>query len=180
MTGQVNFVRQQGFRDATSEGCSLLYPALMWQPRIIAALVLVGLVFQWWPYFLAQCALLWWNALLPRFNVFDALYNRFGAKPKGLPRLVPAPGPRRFAQGVAGTFMLAIALSLASDRIVLAWVFEGFLLAALAALIFGRFCLGSYAFHLFTGQAGFANRTLPWSRDDSSAGAPNPAKGGSW
>jgi hypothetical protein len=37
------------------------------------------------------------------------------------------------------------------------------LLAALAALIFGRFCLGSYLFLLFTGQVEFANRTLPWA-----------------
>jgi hypothetical protein len=35
---------------------------------------------------------------------------------------------------------------------------------ALAALIFGRFCLGSYLFLLFTGRLGFANRTLPWAR----------------
>jgi uncharacterized protein DUF4395 len=178
MTGQVNFVRQQGFRDATSEGCSVLYPALMWQPRIMTGLVLAGLVLQWWPYFLALCALLWWNALLPRLNVFDALYNHFGARPKGLQRLGSAPGPRRFAQGIAGTFMLAIALSLATGRILLAWTLEGFLLAALAALIFGRFCLGSYAFHVFTGQAGFANRTLPWSRGNPSEGAPDAGKGG--
>jgi hypothetical protein len=32
-------------------------------------------------------------------------------------------------------------------------------------LIFGRFCLGSYLFLLLTGQARFANRTLPMGSD---------------
>ena len=166
MTAKLNFVRQQGFRDASPEACSFQYPALMWQPRIIGILVLVGLAFQAGPYFLALAALLWWNVILPAFNPFDALYNGLVAKPKGLPRLNPAPGPRRFAQGVAGTFMLAIGLSLLFEVSLLAYALEGLLLAALGALILGRFCLGSYLFFLFTGQFGFANRTLPWSRGE--------------
>jgi hypothetical protein len=36
------------------------------------------------------------------------------------------------------------------------------LLVALGALIFGAFCLGSYVFHLLTGNGEFAKRTLPW------------------
>jgi len=164
MTAQVNFVRQQGFREVSPEACVHLYSALMWQPRAIGGLVLVGLVFQAWFYFIALSALLWWNVALPHFNLFDALYNHFIAKPKGLPRLVPAPGPRRFAQFMAGTFMLAIGLSLLFGWHTLAWAVEAILVVALGALIFGRFCLGSYLFLIFTGQRGFANRTLPWSR----------------
>jgi hypothetical protein len=87
-------------------------------------------------------------------------------KGKGLPRLDPAPGPRRFAQALAGTFMLAIGLSLLSGWTILAWTLEALLLTALGALIVGRFCLGSYLFLLFTGQGGFANRTLPWARTE--------------
>jgi hypothetical protein len=165
-TANVNFVRQQGFRDASPEACSFQYPALMWQPRAIGILVLVGLAFQAGPYFLVLAALLWWNVILPALNPFDALYNRLIAKLKGLPRLNAAPAPRRFAQGLAGTFLLAIGLSLLFDVRWLAYTLEGLLLAALVALIFGRFCLGSYLFFLFTGQLGFANRTLPWSRNE--------------
>ena len=167
MRAEINFVRQQGFRNASPEACSYQYPALMWQPRAIGILVLLGLVFQAWPYFLALGALLWWNLALPDLNPFDALYTHLVAKPKGLPRLGPAPSPRRFgAQGLSGTLMLAIGLSLFSGWRTLAWGLEAFLVAALAALIFGRFCLGSYLFLLFTGQAGFANRTLPWARTE--------------
>jgi hypothetical protein len=61
---------------------------------------------------------------------------------------------------MAGTFMLGIALSLFFGWSMLVWVFEALLLAALAALTFGRFCLGSYLFLLFTWKARFANQTL--------------------
>jgi uncharacterized protein DUF4395 len=164
MTAEQNFVRQQGFREAPSEACAYQYPALMWQPRVIGALVVVGLALQSWLYFIGLAALLGWNALLPRLNPFDASYNSLVAKPRGLPLLGPAPGPRRFAQAMAGTFLLVIGLSLARGWNLLAWGVEGALILALVALIFGRFCLGSYLFLVFTGQAGFASRTLPWAR----------------
>jgi hypothetical protein len=66
---------------------------------------------------------------------------------------------------MAGTFMLLIGLTLLSGWRALALSVEALLLLALAALIFGRFCLGSYILLLLTGQTGFANRTLPWARD---------------
>jgi uncharacterized protein DUF4395 len=161
---ELNFVRQQGLKDASPEACAYQYPALMWQPRAIGVLVVVGIALQYSPYFLALSALLFWSAGVPGLNPFDALYNRFAARPKGLPRLAPAPGPRRFAQALAATFTLAIGLALLAGWDALAWALEGFLLAALGALIFGRFCLGSYLFLVLTGQSGFANETLPWAR----------------
>ncbi len=166
MTAKLNFIRQQGFRDASPAACDYQFPALMWQPRAIGILVLVGLVLQTSFYFLALSALLWWNVILPTLNPFDALYNTLVAKPRGVPPLSPAPAPRRFAQAMAGSFMLGIGLSLLFGWSILAWALQALLLAALAALIFGRFCLGSYVFLLFTGQIGFANRTLPWAPTD--------------
>jgi uncharacterized protein DUF4395 len=166
VTAAINFVRQQGFRDEAPDSCGLRYPALMWQPRVIGGLVVVGLLSQSWPWFGALGALLWWNALVPRLNPFDAAYNRLVAAPKGRPPLGAAFPPRRFSQGMAGTFMLAIALSLRFGPRPLAWAVEGALVLALAALIFGRFCLGSWFFHVVTGQVGYANRTLPWAHPD--------------
>lgn len=176
MTAKLNFIRQQGFRDASPKACDYQYPALMWQPRVIGILVLVGLVLQAWLYFLALSALLWWNVVLPALNPFDALYNHLVAKPKGVPRLSPAPAPRRFAQAMAGSFMLAIGLSLLSGLSFLSWTLEALLLGALGALIFGRFCLGSYLFLLFTGEFDFAKRTLPWARIEQ-PGAPSDYPG---
>jgi hypothetical protein len=166
MSADVNFVRQQGFKDASPVTCVYQYSALMWQPRAIGILALLGVITQSWPYFLALSALLWWNVVFPRLNPFDALYNRFVAVRRGLAPLGPAPGPRRFAQAMAGTFMLAIGLALLAGWRIFAWTVEAFLLAALAALVFGRFCLGSYLFLLFTRQVAFAHRTLPWARAD--------------
>ncbi len=163
-SAQINFVEQQGFRDA--DACAHLYPALMFQPKLIGILVIIGLVLQSWSFFLTLSAILWWNVLVPDMNLFDALYNRLIAVPKVLPRLASAPAPRRFAQGMAATFMLAIGTSLLLGWLVVAWTLEGFLVAALSALIFGKFCLGSYVFHLIRHDGEFANRTLPWVRRD--------------
>lgn len=164
MALKLNFVRQQGFQDASPDSCSYQFPALMWQPRAMGILVLIGLILQSGPYFLALSAILWWNVIVPSLNPFDALYNLFVARPQGLPRLTPALAPRRFSQGMAGTFMLAIGLALVYGQTYIAWAIEALLVVALTALILGGFCMGSYFYWLFTRHADFANRTLPWSR----------------
>src|SRR5262249_18465725 len=106
----------------------------------------------------------WWNVLVPALNPFDRLYGALIGARRGLPPLTPAPAPRRFAQGMAATFTLVIGTSLLAGWSMLAWVLEALLVVALGALIFGKFCLGSYVFHLLTGNGAFAGRTLPWSR----------------
>jgi hypothetical protein len=47
---------------------------------------------------------------------------------------------------------------------VTAIVLQGLLIAAVGALVLGRFCLGSFVFHLLRGHAALARRTLPWAR----------------
>jgi Domain of unknown function (DUF4395) len=161
---RINFVKQQGFEDASVRSCDFQYPALMFQPRLIGVLVLAGVLLQSAPLFLTLSAILWWNALMPRLNPFDGLYNRLVASRKGLPPLTAAPAPRRFSQGMAATFMLLIGVFLRAGWNTLAWVFEALLLVALGALIFGAFCMGSFVFHLVTGNSEYAKRTLPWAR----------------
>ena len=161
---EFNFVRQQGCREPSPSGCGYQYSALMWQPRVTAVIVAVGLIWQIAPLFLAMSAVLWWNVLLPRMNLFDALYNALVAAPPTRPRLSPAPAPRRFSQGMAASFMLGIGVSILMGWTMAAYIFEGFLVAALSALIFAKFCLGSYIFYLVTGRADYANQTLPWAR----------------
>ncbi|SRR6266545_128881 len=39
----------------------------------------------------------------------------------------------------------------------------GLIAVAFAALLFGRFCLGAYVYHLLKGNVAFANGTCPWS-----------------
>ena len=166
MTGsaKLNFVRQQGLEDAKEDECVTCFPALMFQPKLVGILVVVALLLQSGPLFLLLAAILWWNVVLPSLNPFDALYNRLIAGPRQYPLLGPAPKPRRFAQGMAGTFMLAIGICLLSGWFPVAWILQGLLIVALSALIFGRFCLGSYIYYLLRGNVEFANRTLPWAR----------------
>jgi hypothetical protein len=161
---KMNFVEQQGFGRMEDAACERQFSALMFQPRAIGVLSLAGLITQSSGLFLALAALLVWNVAVPQWNLFDALYNVLIARPRGLSRVGPAPAPRRFAQGMAAAFMLGIGLSLLGGRMVLAWIFEGFLVLALLSLLVGRFCLGSYIYHLVTGRKGFANQTLPWRK----------------
>lgn len=148
---QVNFVRQQGFTDASVRTCDFQYPALMFQPRVIGALALVGVMLQAPWLFLALSAVLWWNVAVPTLNPFDRLYDTLVGARRGLPPLPPAPAPRRFSQAIAASFTVVIGASLLAGWTVVAW-------------IFGRFCLGSYVFLLLARNGKLARRTLPWSR----------------
>ena len=136
----------------------------MFQPRVIGALVVACVLLQSATLFLSLSAVLWWSAFVPTLNPFEKLYNLLIASPKGLPPVAPAPPPRRFSQGMAATFMLTIGALLAAGWTTLAWIVEALLVVALGALIFGRFCLGSFIFHVLNGKLAFARRTLPWAR----------------
>ena len=46
----------------------------------------------------------------------------------------------------------------------LAYVLEAGLVLAFSMLLFGKFCLGAYVFHVLRGETRFANSTLPWAR----------------
>jgi Domain of unknown function (DUF4395) len=159
-----NFVRQNGFPDADAAVCAHQFPALMFQPRVIAIVVLAGLVTQAWQPFLCLSVVLWWNVVIPSLNPFDALHNKLVAGRKGLPSLPPAAGPRRFAQGMAATSTLGVALSLWFGWRSAALACEAVVVTALTMLLVGRLCLGSYLFHVIRGHAAFGNRTLPWAR----------------
>ncbi len=159
-----NFILQQGFSEPPSASCPLQYSALLFQPRVVGLVVLFAVILQEPYVFLALAAILWWSSAFPRLNPFDALYNWLRSRrPDGV-ALSPAPGPRRFAQGMAGTFAAAIGVSLLMEWQRTAIVLQGFLIVAVAALVFGGFCLGSFIFHLVRGRLSFALRTLPWAR----------------
>ncbi|MEJ2008645.1 MAG: DUF4395 family protein, partial [Acidobacteriota bacterium] len=133
------------------------------QPSILGLLVVTAIVFQSQTLFLVLAAILVWNVVLPRLNVFERFYDwAFGRGSK--PKLEPAPAPRRFAQGMAATFMAVTGISLAFGWLTLAYVFEAFLLVALIALVAGKFCMGSYIYHTLCGRSDFANATCPWSK----------------
>jgi hypothetical protein len=159
-----NFILQQGLEEPPAASCAVQYSSLLFQPRLVALVVLVAVILKSPLIFLALAGVLWWNALFPRRNPFDALYNRIVAVGPGRIALSPAPGPRRFAQGMAGTFALAIGVSLLLGGHLTAIVLEVLLILAVGALVLGGFCLGSFIFHLLLGRLAFAKRTLPWAR----------------
>ena len=107
-----NFMKQQGFAAEPPDACNMHFAGLYFQPRIVFPTLLVGILLQSPAIFLAVSALLWWNVLVPRLNPFEQVYNRFLAARRGTPPLVPAPGPRRFAQAMAAAFTLGAGLCL--------------------------------------------------------------------
>ena len=162
-----NFILQQGLDAPAQEGCTVRFSALMFQPRLVGLFVLLAVILQSPTIFLILSGILWWNVLVPRLNLFDVVYNRTLANRSGAVRLEPAPPPRRFAQGMAGSFALTIGVLLLLQLGTAAIVVQVLLLAALAALIFGRFCLGSFLYHLLRGRSDFAIGTLPWKLGSS-------------
>ena len=164
-----NFMRQQGFAEESPDACDMHFEGLNFQPRIVFPAVILAILLQLASaplsaglHFLIS-AVLWWNTLLPALNPFEIAYNRWVARPKGRLALVPAPGPRRMAQGMAAAFNLGAGLALVYGATSLAWALQAMLVLAFSALLFGRFCLGAYVYHLLRGRVAFANSTLPWS-----------------
>lgn len=161
---ELNFIRQQGFEDASASSCEILYPALMFQPIGVGIFVIIGTVFQLPAIFLTLAGILLFSALVPHLNPFDLLYNKLISTEMEYRRFTPAPEPRRFSQALAGTVMLIVGISLILNWFILAIVFNTLIILALIALIFGKFCAGSYIYHFIRGRLRFANETLPWNQ----------------
>lgn len=158
-----NFMKQQGFATEAPDRAALQFRGLQFQPTIVGLVMLIAILTQSAAIFLVLSAVLWFNVLVPGANPFENLYNRFIGHPRGRPLLTRAPGPRRFAQGMAATFMLAAGLSILRGWTAAAYAFEGLLVVAFGALLIGKFCLGAYVYHLLRGNVAFANGTCPWS-----------------
>jgi hypothetical protein len=124
----------------------------------------VAIVFQFPPVFYVLSAVLWWSALFPKRNPFDAVYNAtFGKNGIETFYLAPAPVPRRIAQAMAGGFALACGLLIHFGFSTAAYVVEAWFVAAVLVLVFGAFCVGSFLHHLLSGRGAFARHTLPWA-----------------
>lgn len=159
----MNFMKQQGFAQEPADRAALRFKGLRFQPTVVGSLMLVAILTQAAAIFLIASAVIWFNVLVPAANPFEQFYNRVVAGPRGRPLLTKAPGPRRFAQGMAATFMLAAGLTLLQGWTAASYAFQGLLAVAFAALLFGKFCLGAYVYHLLKGNVAFANGTCPWS-----------------
>jgi uncharacterized protein DUF4395 len=159
-----NFIVQQGFAPSCPTTSDLQYSALLFMPRLLGLAFVTAAVLRLPTVFFSLGMLLWWCVVAPRFNPLNALYNWVMAPVSGV-TLTPAPAPRRFSQFLGGTFALAIAASLATGAHTTALVLQSILLAAVSAVVFGGFCLGSFLFHILRGRPDVAMRTLPWAGD---------------
>jgi hypothetical protein len=165
-----NFMRQQGFVEEPEDACDMHFEGLYYQPRRVFPTILLATALQFVSVplsaalFFLVSAVLWWNTLVPALNPFEVAYNRLVAGPRGRHPLTPAPGPRRFAQGMAAAMTLGSGAALLAGAPLAAWVLQALLASAFSLLLFAKFCLGAYVFHLIKGRVAFANSTLPWAR----------------
>ena len=154
---KIQFIRSQGFLDTHPD--DQLYSALMLQPRIVGALTVIGVLLQTPWLFLAVSAALGWSALVPTRSLFDAIYNYVVARPRSLAPLTAAPAPRRFAGGLAAMLTLAISVALLMGAKSTAWVLEALLVAAVAAVVFGRSCAGAHLYDVLRRRWSTGGRT---------------------
>jgi hypothetical protein len=155
MNAESRFILSQGFAEPAPESCGLHFAALQFQPRVIGIIVIAGMILQSVAIlpsvalFVILGIVLCWGAMVPDANVFEWAYNLTSPRY----RLNRAPAPRRFAQGLAGMMALAIAAFLYMHWMLAATVLELLLLAAVAGILFAKFCFGSWLYHtVFAGR----------------------------
>ena len=159
-----NFILQLGFENPAPAVVPLQYSALVFQPKAVLIAVVAGILFQSPVIFASLGALLWWSALFPKLNPFNALYNQtIGSRP-GAFRLGPSPAPRRGAETEAGAVALTSALLIQTGFSLAAYMVEAIFLTAGLAVLLGSFCTGSFTYHVLRGRWRFALQTLPWAR----------------
>jgi len=166
-----NFIVQQGFAEPAAATCERQYSSLLFQPRLIAFTLVAAATLEAPFVFFAFGVVLWWSALLPRLNPFDALYNWALAPSSGV-TLSMAPAPRRFSQFLGGSLALAIEASRTAGLRTTGLVLEVVLLAGVGAVVFVGFCTGSWVFHVLRGRVDLAMRTVPWATVDRIPVAP--------
>lgn len=163
-SSEFKFLQQQGYTEATEDTSKRHYNALLFQPTIVGSFMALAILFQSSTLFFIFGVILWFNTLLPQFNIFEMIYNSTLRLMRNEPRLGSAPMPRRFMQGMAGTLMLLASFTLSTGLATVSYVIQAFIAVAFSALLFGKFCLGAYIYHLINGNAKFANATCPWSK----------------
>jgi hypothetical protein len=149
---KIQFISSLGYLDP--EGDDRLYSALMLQPRIVAGVTFIGVLFQQPWVFLALSAALGWSALIPARSLFDAVYNHGVARLRHLAPLAPAPAPRRFAGGVAAIVTFATGIALLAGITTAAWALEALVAAAVTAVVYGRSCAGADVYNALSLRRG--------------------------
>jgi len=157
---KINFVQQQGYTSLTPPQCAVRYPALIFQPRVLFVVFSISVIFSLHRAFFLVSLLLFFSALLPSLNPFDALYrflfprhSKFNAR---------ALAPRRFSQLLGGAFCLVIFFAAQFGMPVLYWSMASSLLFFNALPAFTNFCMPALLYHIFSGKLEFALKTLPW------------------
>ena len=165
-----NFMKQQGFAAEPPDACDMHFEGLYFQPRIVFPAVIVAILLQLVSVpasaglHLALSAVLWWNTLLPALQSLRARLQPLGGAAEGAPGPRPRPGPPADGSGHGRDLQpRGRPRPPPRDDAPRLGAARPCLVAGFSALLFGRFCLGAYVYHLLKGRVAFANSTLPWA-----------------
>jgi hypothetical protein len=162
-SNKYKFMQQQGFKVTDEASTQRHFDSLLFQPVIVGSLLMISIIFQLEIIFLSLGVILWINTLFPGLNPFERFYDLTIGRINNYPPLPPAPAPRRFMQGMAGTLMLLTGFFLLQNWMVAAYITEGFIAITFSLLLFGKFCIGAYIYHSLKGNKSFADVTSPWN-----------------
>jgi hypothetical protein len=163
-SSKYKFMQQQGFPQEKEEATNSHFNALLFQPIIVGTAILIAIITQSSTIYFVVSFLLWINTIFPKANPFERLYDFTIGKFRGQQKLDPAPPPRRFMQGMAASLTLISGLTILANLTLVSYIAQAFIAVAFSLLLFGKFCMGAYIFHILKGNAKFANQTCPWSK----------------
>jgi hypothetical protein len=141
---KLEFILEQGYAASDEK----MYGELMLQPRVVAAVVIAGVITQRPWLFLALGVALWGSVM------------------------TPAPAPRRFAAGLGGSGALVTGAVMASGLTIVAWVLEAMIVASLVSVLVRRVCLPAALYHrLASARAGRDGAAAAAKAHEQSAGS---------
>jgi len=146
-------LNKQGFGELDEEAKSRYALPLRFTPAVGTTLIVIGLILQS-PMWLASMALVAFSgAVLPRAMVIDLTYNLGVRHIFRAPALPSTPRPRQFSYLLSTALLMGSAVSFYYGLSVLALILGGLVVAGGTLLASTLWCLGSWWYTMFFGQA---------------------------
>lgn len=124
----------------------LLVLPLRFKPLATLLLVVVGAALGWPWLLIAVGALGLVGTAWPALSWLDQLWNRVVRHPLGAPALAADPDPRRFACGMADTFVLASGVAFLAGARTLGWVLAAAVIVIAGIVVVTGFCVAAWAY----------------------------------
>jgi hypothetical protein len=134
-----------GYEVTTAEKRSLVLP-LRFKPLATLVLVTLGAALSWPWLLIAVGALGLVGTAWPSLSWLDQLWNRAVRHGFRAPALAADPDPRRFACGMADTFVLASGIAFAAGAPTLGWILAAAVVLIAGIVVLTGFCVAAWLY----------------------------------